>query len=125
MGLNASRCLSIFRTGRFCLCQESGAPYSAIYYQMVRTPELWMALSRLRSGSPKCKAVAAIMRSGMSGTWERGMYRTVSATPGVRAKRTKPHLSLDILSWKVAPHLATCLCDVLLCDFLPAPESAQ
>jgi hypothetical protein len=49
-------------------------------YQIVVIPALEIAESRVASGSPKLNAVAAIIRSGMSGTVSRETRCTAHAT---------------------------------------------
>src|SRR5262245_22805730 len=58
-------------------------------YQMVFTAEVLILPSRLMTGTPKCKAVAAIIRSGISGTSSRRTRPTARATLSVRSATCK------------------------------------
>jgi len=57
-------------------------------YQIVWIPAAWRLRSRVTSGRPRCRAVAAMMQSGMSGTTSRGMDLSALATPDHRAAQT-------------------------------------
>ena len=54
------------------------------HHQITRIPPDWRRRSQVTSGTPRCRAVAAMMRSGMSGTSLPGMVPRASATCDIR-----------------------------------------
>ena len=60
------------------------------HYQIVWIPAAWRRRSRVTSGRPRWRAVAAMIRSGMSGTTSRGMFGRASATPASTGAMNSP-----------------------------------
>ena len=62
-------------------CARSQRSRTASVYQIVWIPTACRRRSRVTRGKRRWRAVAAMMRSGMSGTMSRGMCGSASATP--------------------------------------------
>lgn len=65
--------------------QVGGQCYVRCSYQIVLTDDVRILPSRLITGTPKCTAVAAMMRSGISGTSSRSTRPRASATAMLRS----------------------------------------